>query len=70
MGSPWKIHRESMGNPWQSIEIYGKPMGSYGESREIPGNLWENDELPDLSVNQAYSVEQAVEQLVSAAQVR
>jgi glycosyltransferase involved in cell wall biosynthesis len=33
-------------------------------------NLWENDELPDLSVNQAYSVEQAVEQLVSAAQVR
>ena len=29
----------------------------------------ENDELPDLSVDQAYSVEQAVEQLVYAAQV-
>ena len=31
-------------------------------------NLWENDELLDLSVDQAYSVEQAVEQLVCTAQ--
>ena len=65
--SPFPDHWAEILDPSNHFVMQQSDVPDVDTTLERLIKLWENNELTDLSINQAYSVEQAVEQLVNTA---
>ena len=65
--SPVPDHWAEILDPSNHFVVQQSDVSDVDTALERLINLWESNELTDLSINQAYSVEQAVKQLVNTA---